>query len=440
MMSMAPVHREPAGLRAWSLLLLLSLLYVLSFVDRFMLALMIAPLKRDLGMSDVQAGLLFGTWFALFYGVFGLPLARLADRGHRRAVIVGGAAVWSAATFASAFAQNYSMLAVLRMGLAIGEAALVPAALAALSQTFPHHRRVFACTLFSAAGMLGASLYSVIGAGVLEVADSLSHQYSMAPWRISLAIVGMPGLLLGALVFLIMREPRNEQSSDAQGDPSAVWRYFSANRRLYIGLFTAAAAVQALGYALVAWSPTLLQRVHGVEIGEAGLLLGVTNFVAIVGGTVVMPGLMARAIRGNPLRGAWLPVLTTGCGVALIVGGVLSGALWLCLVLLAVGMFLTTGTINGVQVLMQVFVPPPFRATLTAILMFSISCVGLGVGPTFAAWASSASGGGIAVGLAILAAPVIVIGVAAFAWAARSLAVEVERNGFEVKSNASLTA
>jgi MFS family permease len=422
-------HTErPVSRTAWVTLALLSLLYILSFVDRFILALMIEPLKRDLGITDVQAGLLFGTWFAIFYGLVGLPLARIADRGYRKRIIVAGAMVWSAATFASAFARDYGTIAVLRMGLAVGEAALVPAALAALSQTFPAQRKVLALTLFSAAGMLGASLYSAIGAGVLAAAEQAAVHFPVAPWRLALAAVGLPGVLIAALVALVMREPAAEMQT-AKEDSSGVLPYLAANWRLYVGIFGASAAVQSLGYALVGWSPTLLVRNHGLSIGEVGIWLSTTYVLAIVGGTLLMPGVLARIIRRDPARGAWLPVMATGVGVALILAGVMSPSLALCLVLLGCGLFLMTGTTNSIQVLMQLFVPAPFRATLTAILMFSITCIGLGLGPPLAAWLGEASGRGIGAGLALLALPVGTIGTVGFAWAARRLAAEIERGG-----------
>lgn len=417
-------NSTPAGTRAWATLALLSALYVLSFIDRFILAMMIEPIKADLRFTDVQAGLLFGTYFALFYGIVGIPLARFADRGNRKRVILGGVIVWSAATFCSAFAQDYGTLVALRMGLAIGEAALTPAALAVLVETFPQNRKVLACTLYSAAGMLGASLYSVIGAGVLAAADMATASQDFAPWRISLLIVGIPGFILAALVAFVMREPRHV-ASRKQEDLAAVGRYLADNARLYGGMFTGAAAAQSLGYALIAWSPTLLQRNYGIGIGEAGLLLGASNFVAIVGGTLVMPTLLATAIRRSPRHGAWLPAVFTGTGALLILCGVLANQLYACLVLIGAGVFLTTGTTTALQVLLQLFAPSVYRATLTAILLVFISCIGLGIGPTLAAWAGATSGAGIAAGLAILAVPVMVIAFAALAMAASAMAQQI---------------
>jgi predicted MFS family arabinose efflux permease len=122
MVSDQPVPRW----RAWMTLCLLGLLYLVSFVDRFILALLVQPLKQDLGISEVQLGLLFGTAFALFYALLGLPFARLADRYDRRRLILAGAVLWSLSTIASGFANSYGWLVLLRVGLAIGEAALTP--------------------------------------------------------------------------------------------------------------------------------------------------------------------------------------------------------------------------------------------------------------------------------------------------------------------------
>src|SRR5690606_10306357 len=144
----------------WMLVLLCGL-YILSLIDRMALSLFVAPLKADLAVTDFQLGLLFGTVFALVYCASGVWLARLADRGNRKRLIVAGVTLWSASTILSAFAADFTMLVVCRMGLAVGEAVLVPCAYSLLADIFPKRRRVLATSIFVAIGAAGsgASLF-----------------------------------------------------------------------------------------------------------------------------------------------------------------------------------------------------------------------------------------------------------------------------------------
>lgn len=406
--------------RLWMTLALLCLLYILSFIDRFMLALLVTPMKADLGLSDLQLGLLFGTFFAILYGLLGVPLARLADRGNRKRVILAGVLFWSACTLGSAFAQNYATLALLRAGLAIGEAALTPTALSILTDAFPERKRGLAATLYTASGMLGASLFFVIGAGVLAGAEEIARGVDLAVWRIAFILVGLPGFVLAALFAFVVREPRLGEHA-VSPSLGGVVSYLRANARFYGGLFAGAGAAQMLGYALAAWSLVLVQRTYGIDVKEAGLLLGVGNAFALVGGTLVMPTVFRMAGAYSPQMGACLPAVAVASGMALIIIGLQSASLPVFLSLIAFGNFLVTGTVNAIQILIQPIAPPRMRATITALLLICISCFGLGLGPPLAALAAEFFGGGIGVGLTVLAVVDLVLAVGALALAARPL-------------------
>lgn len=405
--------------RAWVMLALLGLLYILSFIDRFILALLVAPLKADLGLSDVQLGLLFGTFFAIFYGLLGVPLARLADRGNRKRLIIAGVVIWSACTLGSAFARDYATLAALRFGLAIGEAALTPAAFSMLTDAFPPRRRMLAGTLFSASGMLGASLSFAIGAGVIAAAEVLARDVDLAAWRIAFVAVGVPGFVLAALFALLAREPARmtHETAPPLGD---VVRYLGARRRLYGGLYAGAAAAQMMSYAMVAWSPVLLERQYGFNVKEAGLLLGAAHVFSAVGGTLAVPtAIRALAVR-TPGWAARVPALATIAGAALVVTALQMPSIAPFLLLSTIGAFLVTGAINAIIVLIQPIAPPTMRATFTALLLICISSIGLGVGPPVAAMLGGGAGG-IGAGLTALGLIDMVLAGTALALAARPL-------------------
>jgi MFS family permease len=386
-----------------------------------MLALLVAPLRAELGLSDVQLGLLFGTFFALFYGLLGVPLARLADRGNRKRLIIAGVLFWSACTLGSAFAHTYAMLAMLRFGLAIGEAALTPAAFSMLTDAFPARRRMLAGTLFSASGMLGASFSFAIGAGVIVLAERLAPHMGLSAWRIAFVTVGIPGFFLAVAFAIVAREPQRLVHEETPG-LGAVARYLRQNGRLYGGLFAGAAAAQMLSYAMIAWTPTLLAEAYRLNVKQAGLLLGMTNIFAGVGGTLTVPTAIRALAAHSPRWAAHMPVAATVMGAALVVAALQMAALVPFLLLSTSGAFLVTGAINAIVVLIQPLAPARMRATFTALLLICISSIGLGIGPPAAAALSDRLGGTFAPGLTLLGLGAIVLAGTALAIAIHPLA------------------
>jgi len=156
------VHDEdppyPSAPRAWWAVVLLLVLYVLSFVDRQVISLMIDPIKEDLGIGDLGASLLTGFAFATFYTLFGIPIARLADTRSRRAIIAAGLAIWSVMTAACGLARSFTALFLARMGVGVGEAALSPSAYSAIADSFPSQRRSTAMGVYSVGSYLGSGL------------------------------------------------------------------------------------------------------------------------------------------------------------------------------------------------------------------------------------------------------------------------------------------
>lgn len=144
----SPVQYPPAG-KAWYMVILLTIAYVVSFVDRNILGLLIDPIKADLGLSDFQIGLLLGPAFAVFYATMGLPLGYLADRRRRTWIVAAGIALWSAATAFSGLARSFAQLFVARMSVGIGEATLSPCAMSLISDSYPEERRGKPIALYS---------------------------------------------------------------------------------------------------------------------------------------------------------------------------------------------------------------------------------------------------------------------------------------------------
>ena len=191
----------PSAARAWWTVAVLTLTYIVSFVDRTILGLLIEPIKTDLALTDTQIGLVQGLAFGLFYAVMGLPLGWLADRISRRGLIAIGAALWCAATAACGLASTFVQLFAARIGVGIGEAALSPAAMSMISDSFPKERRAVPIGVYAAAAAVGAGFALIVGGSVIQL---VSHHDALvlpgigevARWQAAFIVVGLGGLVL----------------------------------------------------------------------------------------------------------------------------------------------------------------------------------------------------------------------------------------------------
>jgi len=220
------------GTYGWYALLVLVLVYVINFVDRQIISILAQDIKADLHLQDAQIGFLYGTAFAVFYALFGIPLGRLADSWYRGRLIAIGLGLWSSMTALSGFASNFTMLATARIGVGIGEASASPAAYSMISDYFPKEKRATALSIYSAGLYIGGGLSLPVGGLVSSRWNAAFPNPAAAPlglvgWQAAFLAVGIPGLLL-ALWVLSLREP---QRGASDGLPQPVvrpdaWRNF----------------------------------------------------------------------------------------------------------------------------------------------------------------------------------------------------------------------
>jgi MFS family permease len=210
-------------------LAVLVVVYVFNFLDRQILSILAERIRADLGVSDAELGFLYGTAFAVFYALFGIPLGRLADVWDRRKLIALGLAVWSAMTALSGLARSFPALALARIGVGIGEASAAPAAFSLLSDWFPRERRATVLAVYSSGIYLGAGLGLVIGGFVVDRWDTAfptAPPFGLRGWQAAFFVVGLPGLLLALWVRTLREPPRESEQEPARRGTTRPWSAF----------------------------------------------------------------------------------------------------------------------------------------------------------------------------------------------------------------------
>jgi MFS family permease len=254
-----PAHAAAAATKAspyaWYALGILFLVYVLNFIDRQIITILAPGIKRDLGLDDADIGFLYGTAFAVFYALFGIPLGRLADSWHRVRLLTIGLALWSAMTALSGFARNGTQLGLARMGVGIGEATASPSAYSLISDLFPKQMRATALAIYSAGLYFGGGISLMIGGMIVDAWDAANPGggiMGLVGWQVAFMAVGVPGLLLAAWV-ATLREPVRGLVDGVPTTPSATpFKGFFEELYAVIPPFTLFSAAQRGMTALIA--------------------------------------------------------------------------------------------------------------------------------------------------------------------------------------------
>ena len=361
--------------RNW-VLLLMTLTYTSSFMDRTVLSILQNPIKQELQLSDTELGVLGGFAFALFYSTLGVPVARLAERVDRRWLIAGSLAIWSIATAASGLARGFASLFALRVAVGVGEAGASPPAHSLITDYFPPHRRGTAFSIYS----LGVS------AGVLIGAIAGGYIAQTYGWRMTFAIFGIPGVLLAILIPLTIREPRRGRldAPRADGDRlpgfGEVLQRFAQKKALFH--IVAGASIAAFGsYSIIAFSTPFFIRAHGSSLSEAGLLLGLTSGLS-AGIGIFFSGFVTDRVSGRDARWAvWIPAAGLLAAVPLYIAGFHLTDKPAAIAVLLVAPALQYLYLGPTMGLMHNLVTPRMRATATALLYLTVNLFGMGLGP-----------------------------------------------------------
>ncbi|MBX3504616.1 MAG: MFS transporter [Parvibaculum sp.] len=403
-------HKDKAGkpypkaIYAWYVVGVLVLAYTFSFIDRQILSLLVGPIKRDLGISDTEMSLLQGFAFAVFYCIAGLPIGRLVDRHHRVNIIALGVFVWSVMTALCGTARSFWQLFIFRAGVGVGEAALSPAAYSIIADYFPPKRLGFALGVYGMGVYIGAGLALIIGAAVIALVSEggsldLPLVGTVYAWQITFFIVGLPGILVALWVWTLREPDRRGHVRTAVGDDGVarrvevpvkeVFEYMGRNWRTMVPLNLCYALSAMMAYGVAAWIPTLFVRTHGWSYPEAGFWYGLV--IVVFGTTGVIAGgwagdfLTGKGIRNGRMRVCALTGLAT---FPFTIAYPLVDDPWMALLLLCPSTFFATFTTGAGPSALQELMPNQMRGFASAILIFVVTIIGLGLGPTSIALAT----------------------------------------------------
>jgi MFS family permease len=380
----------PSATRAWYAVGVLFVAVIFSFVDRIVLSLLVEPVKADLGLSDTDFAWLLGVAFAMFYAFFGLPIGRLADRFSRRLIIAIGILLWSLMTFACGLASNFWELFFARLGVAVGEAALAPAAFSMISDLFPREKLGRALGVYQAGAFVGAGAAFLIGGIVIGlIAGSGARAVPLVglvqPWQVVFFAVGLPGTMV-ALLMMSVPEPARRGLLPGPVlvmSVREVVRYVAARWRVY--------GLHFLGFALLlvpitttlTWAPVFFARVLRYSPQETGLTLGLIILLLSPAG-VYTGGWIADALMKRGYHDAMHRV---GLGAAALL-------LPLCLLATTTGepalavalycplTFCGSLPLGCAPAALQIVTPGIMRAQVSAAWMLSLNVITSLTGPT----------------------------------------------------------
>jgi len=399
-------YPEPAY--AWYVVVVLTLGYVVSFLDRQILAMLVEPIKHDMQLSDTQMGLLGGLAFAIFYTVLGIPIGRMADRYSRRTIIAAGISIWCAMTAACGLARNYSQFFLARIGVGIGEASLAPSALSLISDYFPLRTRGRAISFYSMGVSVGAGIAMIAGGKLIALATPISLPFigELYAWQTIFIWVGLPGLLIAGMMVTV-KEPARQGKMPVEnpaGSPSdqvpvrVAVRFLADHWKTYGGLFLGMSGATVLGYGFLFWLTAMFERswdswhwlvMQDVAWNRSTIVIAQGILLLVFGPLGVnLGGWLADRSYNSGNRDGHLRILifsgilmlASSTLLPLVPGPELALLLFIPEIIGSAGM-----TAIGSAALMMI-TPNQLCGQITAIYYFVISITGLTIGPSAVAF------------------------------------------------------
>lgn len=375
------------GYRSY-VLVALTLIYILNFVDRGLLAVVAPKLRADILMSDTAFGLLTGFGFALLYTVVGIPLAQFAETRHRVWIMTVCVALWSLMTALCGLAQEITIgsmviggfwvLLVCRVGVGVGEAGCTPPANSLIADYYAPKSRSTALGFYAMGVTLGTMLANLIGGPVAE-------NYG---WRMAFIVLGVPGIIIAVVLKMTVKEPPRGYT-----DPPGTVRRSKANfsdgmkeilsKKSFWTMAVAATIAAFCGYGIASFQSLFVNRTFGLNTQEAALYINVPVALASAMGTLATGWLAEKMAAKHPNAIAWLPGIGLCLSVPFYLWAFTTHNLWFAAIGLCLGGFIKYGYLAAQYTIGQGVVSAQTRAVSTAVLLFVVNLLGYGLGPLF---------------------------------------------------------
>ena len=368
--------------RSYALSLFL-LVYIVNFIDRQIFSILIEPIRAEISLSDTQLGLLGGIAFAIFYTFAGIPIERWADVGVRKNIVSLAIVIWSAMTVFTSTAKSFGMLLVARIGVGIGEAGCSPPIHSLIADLYPERKRATALSIYSLGIPIGGALGTLIGGWVGEYFG----------WRMAFLVVGFPGILLALIFFLTIKEPPRGYSEPG-GIPARkkevplkqtlqfMWKLNSFRHMAFAGSLHA-----FVGYGVALFLPSFFIRVHGFGLAETSTYLFFIGLTGVIG--TYLGGYLSDRLGVKDRRWyLWVPGIATMISVPFAALFYTTGDPYLAVLLAIPGAILGPMYLGPTFAMTQTLSPLVMRSLASAILLFVLNLIGLGLGPLFAGFLS----------------------------------------------------
>jgi len=390
------VDSYPSQTQAWYGVVILTLAYVLSFLDRQLLSLVVTDIKTDLELTDSQVSIILGFAFALFYTTMGIPIGRLADKKSRKTIIGIGISFWCLMTAATGIIKTYLQLFITRVGVGVGEATLSPSALSMISDYFPKEKRGTAMGFFNMGVSVGSGIALILGGQIVAYfADFppivLPLVGQIYEWQALFIFIGIPGLLV-ALLMTTVKEPSRKgkmQVLNKSGDISEeisikeTVRFIYQRKEAYGWLFLSMACSVLIGYAFLSWLPTMYIRAYNVPISTITLWLG---FAFLLGGPfgATMSGWLGDKLYKKYNNSAHVLLFAYSMIVLTVAATLvpLMPSYQTATLMFMPQIIMAAGQTALAPVAMINITPNQIRGQVTAVYFFVISMTGYTLGPT----------------------------------------------------------
>lgn len=382
---------------------ILLTVYIFNFIDRTIINILTEPIKESFGVEDWQMGLLGGPAFAILYTFVGIPIARFSEKHHRVWIIAGSVFLWSLMTVLCGFATSFIALFIFRIGVSIGEAGCSPPANSLIADYFVPAERSTAVSVYALGIPLGGMVAYVFGGYIVGSLDGpiigallASWNWTWAlnaldwqnieGWRVAFVVVGVPGLIVGAIVKLTIAEPPRgytdpvEMQNREQVGFREVLRILS-QKPAYWHVTMGVTIASFVNYGVGQFFVSFLIRTHELSIFDASVKIAMALAVMAAIGTYMSGYLADRYAKRFPKALALIPMFALIGVIPMHVTGYLAESLWLAVPLMMVGQMLLYTYLCPLYAVPGGVVDSRMRATAVAVTLFIVNLLGYGLGP-----------------------------------------------------------